>query len=178
MRDDELRRRRAPGREILGRVRIADERRVIAADECAVQRRAHAFVRLRADDDEAPDGEVGEDGLERRLLERVRIPLRDEWLALVRAQLGDDLPLLASRRKVVARVLHPDDRNLRGASLVDDGADFRDDCVPLVGALHDAVLHVDHEHCSVRAVLECRHRLPLVASSDSPTLAGVESGKR
>ena len=51
-----------------------------AADECAVQRRAHAFVRLRADDDEAPDGEVGEYGLERRLLERVRIPLLDERL--------------------------------------------------------------------------------------------------
>jgi hypothetical protein len=36
VRDDEFRRRRAPGREILGRVRIADERRVIAANECAV----------------------------------------------------------------------------------------------------------------------------------------------
>ena len=57
VRDDQFRRRRAPGREILGRMRIADERRVIAANECAVQRRTHAFVRLRADDD-SPDGEV------------------------------------------------------------------------------------------------------------------------
>ena len=128
-----------------------------------MQRRAHAFVRLRADDDEAPDREVGEDGLERRLLERVRIPLGDERLALVRPQLRDDLPLLASLLEVVARVLHPDDRNVCRASFVDDGADIRDDCVPLVGAFHDAVLHVDHEKCSVRAVLECRHRLPLVA---------------
>src|SRR4029077_1646717 len=125
VRDDELRRRRAPGREILGRVRIADERRVIAANECAVQRRAHTFVRLRADDDEAPDREIGEYRLERRLLERVRIPLLDERLALVRAQLRDNFPLLASWREVVARVLHPDDRNLRRASLLDDGAYFR-----------------------------------------------------
>src|SRR5262249_28650611 len=102
VRDDEIRRRRAPRREILGGVRIADERRVIAANECAVQRRADAFVRLRADDDQAADGEVGEDGLERRLLERVRIPLLDERLALVRTQLRDDLPSLASLREVVA----------------------------------------------------------------------------
>src|SRR4029077_8585441 len=138
VRDDELRRRRAPGREILGRVRIADERRVIAANECAVQRRAHALVRLRADDDEAPDGEVGEYGLERRLLERVRIPLLDERLALVRAQLRDDLPLLASLREVVARVLYPDDRNLRRARFLDNGADVRDNGIPLEGAAHDA----------------------------------------
>ena len=67
VRNDEFRRRRAPGRKILGRVRIADQRRVIAANKCAVQRRAHALVRLRADDDEPPDGEVREYGLERRL---------------------------------------------------------------------------------------------------------------
>ena len=172
VRDDEFRRRRAPGREILGRVRIADERRVIAAKDCAVQRRAHALDRLRADDDEAPDSEVGEYGLERRLLERVRIPLLDELLALVRAQLRDDLPLLASLREVVARVLHPDDRNLRRASFLDDGADVRDDGVPLVSAAHDAVLHVDHEKCSVRAVLECLVMAsPWSRSSDSRTLA-------
>ena len=60
-------------------------------------------------------------------------------------------------------MLHPDDRNLRRASFLDDGADIRDDGVPLVGTAHDAVLNVDHEKCSVRAVLECRHGLPLVA---------------
>src|SRR5215471_1243229 len=38
--DDEFRRRRAPGREILGGVRVADERCVVAAHERAVQRRA------------------------------------------------------------------------------------------------------------------------------------------
>jgi hypothetical protein len=118
---------------------------------------------LRPNDDEAPHGELFEDGLERRLLERVRIPLRDERLALVRAQLRNDLPLLTSLREVVARVLHPDDRNLRRASLLDHGADVRDDGVPLVRATHDAVLHVNYEQCSVRAVLECRHGLPLVA---------------
>jgi hypothetical protein len=42
-------------------VRIADERRVIAANKCAVQRRADAFVRLRTNDEETPDGELVED---------------------------------------------------------------------------------------------------------------------
>src|SRR5579862_6012748 len=92
VRDDELRRRRAPRGEILGRMGIAHEGRVIAADECAVQRRAHAFVCLRSDHDEAPDGELAEQRLERRLLERVRITLLDVRLVFAWAQLRDDLP--------------------------------------------------------------------------------------
>jgi hypothetical protein len=145
-------------------VRVADERRVITANECAVQRRADTLVRLRADDDEVADGEVGEDGLERRLLERVRVALLHERVALVRAELGHDLPLLASLLEVLARVLHPDDRNLRRAGLLDDCADVRDDRVTLVCAADDAVLYVDDEQCGVGAVLECRHGLPLVAT--------------
>src|SRR6267154_5529907 len=67
VRDDEIRRRRAPRGQVLGGVRVADERRVVAANERSVQRRADAFVRLGADDNQAADGEVGENGLERRL---------------------------------------------------------------------------------------------------------------
>jgi hypothetical protein len=51
----------------------------------------------------------------------------------------------------------PDDRSLRRASFLDDGADVRDNGVTLVRFTHDAVLHVDHEQRGVRAVLECRH---------------------
>ncbi len=112
VRDDELRRRRAPRREILGRVRVADEGRVVAADERAVQRRAHTLVRLRADDDETADGEVGEDGLERRSPRTSRGTASRPAARPRRAQLRDDLPLLASLAKLVARVLDPDDRDL------------------------------------------------------------------
>src|SRR5205823_3309414 len=132
VRDDEIRRRRAPWGEILGRMRIADERRVIAANERAVQRRADTFVGLRADDDQATNGEGGKDALERRLLERVRVTLLNERLTPVRAQLRDDLPLLASLREIVARVLHPNDRNLRRASFLDDCSDVCDIAVPLI----------------------------------------------
>src|SRR5579862_9672931 len=59
VRDYELRRRRAPGREILGGVRVAHERRVVTPDERAVERRADALVRLRSDDDEPSDAEAG-----------------------------------------------------------------------------------------------------------------------
>jgi hypothetical protein len=101
--------------------------------------------------------------LEGRLLERVGIAFVDAGLARLGAQLRDDLPLLALRREVVARVLYPDDRNLGRTGFLDHGADVRDDAVPLVRAAHDAVLHVDHEDCGVRPVLEGRHLSPLVA---------------
>ena len=64
-------------------MRIADERRVITANERPVQRRTYAFVCLRADDDESPDGTIGQDRLERCLLERVRITLGGRACALV-----------------------------------------------------------------------------------------------
>ena len=160
VRDDELRRGRAPRGEILGCVRIADEGRVVAAHEGSVQGRAHALVRLRAHHDEAPDGELGEQRLEGRLLERVRIALLDERFALVRAQLRDDLPWLASLDEVVARVLHPDDRNLGRAGFLHHGADVGDDRVAFIGVTHDPGLHVDHEQCGVRAIVECRHGSP------------------
>ena len=69
---------------------------------------------------------------------------------------------LPSRRLSLA-VLHPDDRNRGRASLLDDGADVCDDGVPVVGSVDDAVLHVDDEECGIRAVLECRHGLSLLA---------------
>ena len=60
--DDLLRRRRPPRGQVLGRVRVADERRVVAADERAVERRADAGVGLRAGDDEPADAALGEHG--------------------------------------------------------------------------------------------------------------------
>ena len=69
-------------------------------------------------------------------------------------------------------MLHPDDRDLRRASFLDDGADIRDDGVVFVGAAHDAVLHVDHEECSVRAVVECRHGASGVAQLGQPDVNG------
>ena len=47
MGDDLVRRGRAPLAEVLGGVRVADERRVVAAGDSAVQRRADALVGLR-----------------------------------------------------------------------------------------------------------------------------------
>jgi hypothetical protein len=61
-------------------------------------------------------------------------------------------------------VLNPDDRNLRRAGFLDDGADVGDDGVTVIGVTDDAVLHVDHDECSVRAILESRHGFPLVVA--------------
>ena len=76
MRDDLVGRGRAPLGQVLGRVRVADEGGVVAADERAVEGRADALVGLRADDDEPADAEVREQRLERRLVERVGVGLR------------------------------------------------------------------------------------------------------
>jgi hypothetical protein len=92
--DDLLRRRCAPRGKILGRVRVADERRVVPAHQRSVERGADAGVGLRADDDEPADAEVREHRLERRALERVAVALLDERLRFVRAELRDDPPLV------------------------------------------------------------------------------------
>ena len=88
MRDHLLRRRRAPLGQVLGRVRVADQRGVVAARERAVQRRADARVGLRAGDDEPPDAEAGQDGLEVGVLERVAVALLDERLGSSGASSG------------------------------------------------------------------------------------------
>ena len=69
-------------------------------------------------------------------------------------------------------MLHPHDRNVGRARLVDDGADIRDDRVALVRLAHNAVLDVDHEQCGVRTVFECRHGSPWSHSVVTLTLAG------
>src|SRR3954470_14879452 len=51
----------------------------------------------------------------------------------------------AAPLEVVARVLHPNDRNLLRASPFDHAADVRDRRVPLVRLAQDAGLHVDHQ---------------------------------
>jgi hypothetical protein len=50
--DDGIRRRRAPLRQVFRRMGIADQKRVIAAYECAMQCRANAHVRLCTRHDE------------------------------------------------------------------------------------------------------------------------------
>jgi hypothetical protein len=62
-------------------VGVADERRVVAPDERAVERRADARIGLRADDDESPDPEARQHGLEGRFLE-VAVGLLDERLGV------------------------------------------------------------------------------------------------
>ena len=97
MRDHLSGRRRAPLGLVRGRVRVADQGRVVAADQRPVQRRADARVGLRAGNDEPPDAEALELGREGRVLERVAVLLVDDRLVLAGSKLGDDLPPLAPR---------------------------------------------------------------------------------
>ena len=136
---------------------VADEDRVVASGERAVERRADARIGLRADDDEPPDSEARQHGLERGVLEGVAVVLLDERLGVARRQLGDDPPLVAPSRELLAGVLDPDDGNLFLPRLLDEAADVRDDGVALVVSLDDTVLHVDDEQRGVRPVLERGH---------------------
>ena len=44
----------------------------------------------------------------------------------------------------------------------------RDHCVALVGTPDDTVLHIDHEECGVRPVLQCGHVSPPTLDSRVP----------
>jgi hypothetical protein len=119
-------------------------------------------IGLCADDDESPDFEARQHGLEGGVLEGVAVVLLDERLRVARSQLGDDPPLVAPPRKLLVGVLDPDNGDPFPPRLLDKAADVRDDRVALVSPLDDAVLHVDDEECGVRPVLECGHGLPLL----------------
>ena len=80
-----------------------------------------------ADNDEPTDSEPRQDVLERRLLERVAVALLDERFGLVRAQLRDDLPLVASAREIVVVVLDPYHLDILLSRFLDETADVRDD---------------------------------------------------
>jgi hypothetical protein len=127
-----------------------------------VERGADAGVGLGPDHDQPPDAKARQHGLQGGVLEGVVIVLLDQRLGVVRGQLGDDPPLVAPPGQLLVRMLDPDHRDPLPPRLLDQAADVRDDRVPLVRPLHDAVLHVDHQECGVRPVLECGHGLPLL----------------
>ena len=53
-----------------------------------MERRADARIGVRADDEEPPDAEAGQDRLEGGRLEGVAVVLVDVWLGVVRPELG------------------------------------------------------------------------------------------
>jgi hypothetical protein len=146
-------------------VSVADKGRVVPPDERAVERRADARIGLCADDDESPDSEARQHGLQGGVLEGVAVVLLDERLGVARSQLGDDPPVVALPRKLLVGVLDPDNGDPFPPRLLDKAADVRDDRVALVSPLDDAVLRVDDEECGVRPVLERGHGLPLLTLS-------------
>ena len=140
-------------------MRITDQRRVVPPDERAVQRRADTRIGLGADDDEAPDPEVRERGLQGGVLEGVTVALFDERLRLTRPQFGDDLPGVAPRDQPLVGVPDPDDGGPRPPRPVDEAADVGDDGVARVRPRDDAILHVDDEEGGGGPVLEGGHGL-------------------
>ena len=164
---------RAPGREILGRMRIADERRVIAADECAVERRAHAFVGLRYDDDKCPtarsastdssvvsSNESGyrfwtrgslSSGLSSGTIPHCSLPCARLSLECCTQTTGTSAARACRRRC----------RHWRRP-------------VPLVGSAHNAVLHVDHEKAVFARFSSVVMASPWSHSLVSRTLAGCQ----
>jgi hypothetical protein len=142
-------------------VSVADQGRVVSPDERAVQRRTDARIRLSADDDEAPDSEARQHGLQGGVLEGVAVALLDERLGVARRQLGDDPPVVTSRGEFLVGMLDPDHGDPFSPRLLDQAADVRDDRIAFVSPADDAVLYVDDKERGVRPVLECGHGLPL-----------------
>lgn len=101
MRDDVLGRRSAPFRLVVGRVRVADQQRVVTSNERAVQGGANARVGLGTDDDEAADSELRQRRFERRVLERVAVIFLDQRLGFGRVELGGDPPAVAAAHELL-----------------------------------------------------------------------------
>jgi glycerate kinase len=172
VRDDVTRCGRAPLRLVLGRVGVADQHRVVAAHQGAVQRRPDARVGLRPGHQQPPDLEAGQHLLEPGVLEGVAVGLLDRRLARVRRQLRDDPPAVAAVRQLVVGVLHPHHRHVLGPRPVDQLADPPHDRVALVRGRHDVVLHVDDEQGRARAVDQGRH-----AGTQAQRLIRVKVGR-
>ena len=147
----------APFRQVFGRVRVGDQRRVVAPHERAMKCGADARVGLRADDQEPTDTQAREHGLEGGVFEGVAVTLLDERLGVARIQLRNDLPAVASPRQVVIGVLDPDHGDMLPTRLAHEGAHVRKHRITLVCPFHDAVLQVDDEERRVRTALECGH---------------------
>jgi len=118
---------------------------------------ADAGVRLGAGDHDASDASLGEQRLEVGGLERVAVRLGDQRLGFPADELRHVLPLLAADGEVLARVLHPQDRDVLGAGLLDQGRDVGDDLVAMGGSRHNPVLDIDDQQRRVRPVGQRRH---------------------
>lgn len=80
--DDGLHGRSTPRRLVTCGVSIGDEGDVIAPDEGAVQRTAHARIGFRADDDQPADAALGQRLIQRGRFERVSVGLLDDGFAV------------------------------------------------------------------------------------------------
>ena len=174
MGDDLVRRRRAVLAQVLGRVRVADQRHVVAADEGAMEGGADALVGLGAGHDQAPDAGLGEDLLEVGVLEGVAVALVHERLGVLACELRDVLPArrCPSPGRSSECCTHTTGTS-SVAGLVDQRADVGDDRVAVVGVGHDAVLDVDDHQGGVGTVWQYGHG-GLLCGSGGPSDATAD----
>ena len=81
---------------------------VVPPYECAVNRRADALICLCAGDDESPDAETRQHGLEDGVLEGVGVALLDERLGIARSKRGRSASPRSPLELLVV-MLDPDD---------------------------------------------------------------------
>src|SRR6266540_3501793 len=110
VRDDLVRRRSAPRALILRRVRVTDERHVVATRKSAMDRGPDAGIRLRAGHDQASDSSVGQHLLQVGVLEGVAERLVHQRFRLLACQLRDVLPGVTTLLQLLVGVLDPDNR--------------------------------------------------------------------
>ena len=131
VRDDLSGRRSTPAGHVFGGVSVGDQESVIASNKGAVQGRANASVRLRADDDEATDAELLQESAQVGVLEGVAVTLVHNRLARGGRQFRDDQPAFASSRKTIIMVTNPDHWDLARSSAIYKVADVRNHGVPV-----------------------------------------------
>ena len=154
--------------EVLGGVGVADERRVVAPDDRAVQRGPDALVGLRAGDDQPPHLALGEHDLEVGLLEGVGVPLVHHRLG---RRPGSARGRTATRRSPWASRRSECCTHTTGTSSA-RALSTRVTMLAMTPSrlwvpADDVVLDVDHEQRGPRSVGQCRHEARLGEDTDS-----------
>jgi hypothetical protein len=138
------------------RMRVLDERQVVASVESAVRGGPNAPVGRGPGERDVSRAQLPELVLEARLLECRVEPLVDERLAWRLHELRHPFPLGAPVAQVVVRVLHPYDGDARGTRPLDSARDVPDDPGGVPRLAHHAALHVDdHQDCLVARTHRC-----------------------
>lgn len=95
--------------------------------------------------------------LQVRLLERIRILLGNDGLAILRRNLIHDLPAITSLLHIAAVMLNVDDGNTFSSGTFCQGRNSTYNLIPLPGLGNDIILNINHHQDRFISLSNCCH---------------------